>query len=96
MLDFDKLDKTIHEKGRLAIMTLLASRASWANLLWSFASGPSSPRASNQGARPTNKRAAASRCVYRRSLDGSPAVSTGMAFRNSRRARAVSQRSPSR
>ncbi len=29
MLDFDRLDKTIHEKGRLAIMTLLASRASW-------------------------------------------------------------------
>ncbi len=29
MLDFDKLDKAIHEKGRLAIMTLLASRASW-------------------------------------------------------------------
>lgn len=30
MLDFDKLDKTIHEKGRLAIMTLLASRPEWA------------------------------------------------------------------
>ena len=30
MLDFDKLDKTIHEKGRLAIMTLLATRPSWA------------------------------------------------------------------
>jgi DNA-binding HxlR family transcriptional regulator len=30
MLDFDKLDKTIHEKGRLGIMTLLASRANWA------------------------------------------------------------------
>jgi DNA-binding HxlR family transcriptional regulator len=29
MLDFDKLDKAIHEKGRLAIMTLLASRRSW-------------------------------------------------------------------
>jgi DNA-binding HxlR family transcriptional regulator len=29
MLDFDKLDKAIHEKGRLAIMTLLASRVSW-------------------------------------------------------------------
>ena len=29
MLDFDKLDKAIHEKGRLAIMTLLASRPSW-------------------------------------------------------------------
>src|SRR3954470_2912763 len=30
MLNFDKLDKAIHEKGRLAIMTLLATRASWA------------------------------------------------------------------
>lgn len=29
MIDFSKLDKTIHEKGRLAIMTLLAARASW-------------------------------------------------------------------
>jgi DNA-binding HxlR family transcriptional regulator len=29
MLDFDKLDKAIHEKGRLAIMTLLAGRARW-------------------------------------------------------------------
>ncbi|HSU86847.1 MAG TPA: transcriptional regulator [Chthoniobacterales bacterium] len=29
MLDFDKLDKAIHEKGRLAIMTLLAGRVSW-------------------------------------------------------------------
>jgi DNA-binding HxlR family transcriptional regulator len=29
MLDFDKLDKVIHEKGRLSIMTLLASRVSW-------------------------------------------------------------------
>ena len=29
MLDFDKLDKAIHEKGRLAIMTLLASRVRW-------------------------------------------------------------------
>lgn len=29
MLDFDKLDKLIHEKGRLSIMTLLASRAEW-------------------------------------------------------------------
>lgn len=29
MLDFGKLDKTIHEKGRLAIMTLLATRARW-------------------------------------------------------------------
>ena len=26
MIDFSKLDKTIHEKGRLGIMTLLASR----------------------------------------------------------------------
>ena len=30
MLEFDKLDKAIHEKGRLAIMTLLATRVSWA------------------------------------------------------------------
>ncbi len=29
MLDFDKLDKAIHEKGRLSIMTLLAARPSW-------------------------------------------------------------------
>lgn len=29
MIDFSKLDKTIHEKGRLAIMTLLATRAEW-------------------------------------------------------------------
>ena len=29
MLDFDKLDKAIHEKGRLSIMTLLAARARW-------------------------------------------------------------------
>ena len=29
MIDFDKLDKTIHEKGRLSIMTLLASRLEW-------------------------------------------------------------------
>ena len=29
MLEFDKLDKAIHEKGRLAIMTLLATRLSW-------------------------------------------------------------------
>jgi len=29
MLDFDKLDKTIHEKGRLSIMTLLATKSSW-------------------------------------------------------------------
>lgn len=31
MIDFSQLDKTIHEKGRLAIMTLLASRSEpWA------------------------------------------------------------------
>jgi DNA-binding HxlR family transcriptional regulator len=29
MIDFSQLDKTIHEKGRLAIMTLLAARAGW-------------------------------------------------------------------
>ena len=29
MIDFDKLDKTIHEKGRLSIMTLLATRVEW-------------------------------------------------------------------
>ena len=29
MFDFEKLDKTIHEKGRLGIMTLLAARPSW-------------------------------------------------------------------
>jgi DNA-binding HxlR family transcriptional regulator len=29
MLNFDKLDKAIHEKGRLAIMTLLSARPSW-------------------------------------------------------------------
>ncbi|MGV3531673.1 MAG: transcriptional regulator [Chthoniobacteraceae bacterium] len=29
MFDFDKLDKAIHEKGRLGIMTLLATRPSW-------------------------------------------------------------------
>lgn len=29
MLDFDKLDKVIHERNRLAIMTLLAARPSW-------------------------------------------------------------------
>jgi DNA-binding HxlR family transcriptional regulator len=29
MPDFDKLDKAIHEKGRLAIMTLLASWVRW-------------------------------------------------------------------
>lgn len=30
MFDFEKLDKTIHEKARLGIMTLLATRPSWA------------------------------------------------------------------
>src|SRR5437868_10701850 len=30
MFDFDKLDKLIHERGRLGIMTLLATRPSWA------------------------------------------------------------------
>ena len=29
MLDFNKLDKAIHEKGRLAIMTLLVTRVNW-------------------------------------------------------------------
>lgn len=29
MIDFSQLDKTIHEKARLSIMTLLASRAAW-------------------------------------------------------------------
>lgn len=29
MIDFSKLDKTIHEKARLSIMTLLATRPSW-------------------------------------------------------------------
>ena len=29
-LDFDKIDKIIHERGRLAIMTLLATRVRWA------------------------------------------------------------------
>ena len=29
MIDFSQLDKTIHEKARLAIMTLLAARADW-------------------------------------------------------------------
>lgn len=29
MIDFDKLDKTIHEKGRLSIMSLLAVRRDW-------------------------------------------------------------------
>ncbi len=29
MFDLDKLDKTIHERGRLGIMTLLVTRPSW-------------------------------------------------------------------
>jgi len=29
MIDFSKLDKVIHERGRLSIMTLLAARAEW-------------------------------------------------------------------
>ncbi len=29
MIDFSKLDKLIHERGRLSIMTLLAARAEW-------------------------------------------------------------------
>ena len=28
-LDFDKIDRVIHERGRLAIMTLLATRVNW-------------------------------------------------------------------
>ena len=28
-LDFDKIDKIIHERGRLSIMTLLATRVRW-------------------------------------------------------------------
>jgi DNA-binding HxlR family transcriptional regulator len=30
MIDFSQLDRTIHEKGRLSIMTLLAGRGDWA------------------------------------------------------------------
>lgn len=30
MIDFDRLDKIIHEKGRLSIMTLLTGRGEWA------------------------------------------------------------------
>ena len=30
MIDFDQLDKLIHEKSRLSIMTLLATRDEWA------------------------------------------------------------------
>jgi DNA-binding HxlR family transcriptional regulator len=29
MMDFDRLDKVIHEKARLSIMTLLAARTDW-------------------------------------------------------------------
>lgn len=29
MIEFSRIDKVIHEKGRLAIMTLLASRPEW-------------------------------------------------------------------
>lgn len=29
MIDFDQLDKTIHEKARLSIMTLLSGRGTW-------------------------------------------------------------------
>jgi DNA-binding HxlR family transcriptional regulator len=29
MFEFEKLNKAIHEKGRLAIMTLLAARRNW-------------------------------------------------------------------
>ena len=29
MIDFDQIDKTIHEKARLSIMTLLAARGEW-------------------------------------------------------------------
>ena len=29
MIDFDKLDKLIHEKGRRSIMTLLVARPEW-------------------------------------------------------------------
>ena len=29
ILDFDKLDRVIHERGRLGIMTLLATRVRW-------------------------------------------------------------------
>lgn len=30
MINFDQLDKLIHEKGRLSIMTLLSTRGEWA------------------------------------------------------------------
>jgi hypothetical protein len=29
MIDFSHLDRVIHEKGRLSIMSLLAARGSW-------------------------------------------------------------------
>ncbi|MDB6072719.1 MAG: hypothetical protein JWO89_359 [Verrucomicrobiaceae bacterium] len=29
MIDFDQIDKLIHEKGRLSIMTLLCTRGEW-------------------------------------------------------------------
>lgn len=29
MIDFSRLDRVIHEKGRLSIMTLLAARGTW-------------------------------------------------------------------
>ncbi len=29
MIDFSQLDKVIHERGRLSIMSLLAARAEW-------------------------------------------------------------------
>jgi DNA-binding HxlR family transcriptional regulator len=29
MIDFSQLDKVIHEKGRLSIMTLLTTRSAW-------------------------------------------------------------------
>jgi hypothetical protein len=30
MIDFDQIDKLIHEKGRLSIMTLLSTWGEWA------------------------------------------------------------------
>ncbi|MBL9179275.1 MAG: transcriptional regulator, partial [Verrucomicrobiaceae bacterium] len=30
MIDFDQIDKLIHEKSRLSIMTLLSTRGEWA------------------------------------------------------------------
>ncbi len=29
MIDFDQIDKVIHEKGRLSIMTLISTRGEW-------------------------------------------------------------------